>query len=123
MTDYCIAWTMGRLGLPASTPVLEKIASSALQDHLKQMAGQALRLTVSDRQRSALISQALDALPDPLRSFLRNESEEAFRKTFLDGVGKQYDAELLNVLYYIDSPATRDTLLQALRTAPLQPPF
>ena len=124
MTDYCIAWTFARLGQSASAPTLEDIArSSSNREHVRHMATQALRHVADEEARQSLVKQAIDSLPDPLRSFLNNNSIEAFEQAFLEGLNKQFEPNLLSALYYIDTPAVRPTLLKALAQVPLEPPF
>ncbi|MEO1529491.1 MAG: WGR domain-containing protein, partial [Planctomycetota bacterium] len=75
MTDYCIAWSLARLGQSASASTLEGIArSSSNREHVRHIATQALRLIADDESRRSLVQQAIDSLPDPLRSFLNNNS-------------------------------------------------
>ena len=123
MTDYCIAWAMGRFALPNSVPVLEQIGNQKSHpEHLRQMAAQALRQCANDSQRASLIGQAIDSLPAPLDALFKS-GVDAFSKPFLDGIGTLYPADLLTALYYIDDSSARSVLIQALQTMPLKPPF
>ena len=124
MTDYSIAWTMGRLAQSNSNSVLESLAANeANREHVRHIATQALRLTVNESGKETLIAQAIESLPDPLRSFLKNDSPDAFHKAFLEGLNKQFDVSLLGALYYIDTADVRRTLLEALSSVPLTPPY
>lgn len=124
MTDYCIAWTMGRLGQSNSNSVLESLAANeSNREHVRHIATQALRLTADDAGKETLVKQAIESLPDPLRSFLQNNSPDAFHKAFTEGLNKQFDVSLLGALYYIDTSDVRRTLVEALANVPLTPPY
>lgn len=124
MTDYCIAWSLGRMKQPGSADLLQRIASSPKnREHVKQIASQALRLVVDERQRESMVNQVIDSLPQPLGSLLKSGSAEVFQSTFLAGVGQQYSADLLNALYYIDNDMARQTLITAIESVELRPPF
>ncbi len=124
MTDYCIAWALGRIGQPGSARILERIASRPqVREHVKQIASQSLRLVVDQRQRDSLIRQAIDSLPEPLLAYMKDDAADNFCNAFVDGIGKQYSPDLLNALYYIDNEIARRTLLKAIETVPFAPPF
>ncbi|MEL6109936.1 MAG: WGR domain-containing protein, partial [Planctomycetota bacterium] len=124
MTDYCVAWAMARIGQNTSIPTLENIArSSSNRGHVRHLASQALRLVADEESRDSLVEQAIESLPDPLRSFVKNGSVAAFEQALLEGLNKQYEPSILSALYYIDTPAVRPSLLRALAQVPLEPPF
>lgn len=122
MTNYCIAWAMGQLRSENSIPVLRKLAQNTAAPHVAQIAVEALRQCVGEAERDRLIRQSIDSLPPPLGSFLENGSDDAFETTFLNGLGSVCSPDLLNVLYFIDRPVCRRTLLSAIEASPLRPP-
>lgn len=123
MTNYSIAWAMGRFGVSNSVPILERLAKDTAHPHVAQIATEALRSALPEKQRAELIASAAASLPAPLNTLFESDSPAGFQSAFLGGLGKEYDADLLNVLYYIDDETTRPTLLAALKEAPLEPPY
>lgn len=123
MTNYSIAWTMGRLGLSNSAVVLRDLAKDTATPHVSQIATEALRLVLPEAERDELITNAIRSLPAPLNEFLKSNSGNAFEKAFLEGLGKNYSADLINVLYFIDNEIARTTLISVLEQTPLEPPF
>jgi hypothetical protein len=124
MTDYCIAWSLGRIGQPQSLPTLVKIADShGNNSNICQIAREAMRLVVSEKDREGLIASEIDNLPSELQTLLKAGDVEAFQTEFMEGLKSKYDPRLISSLYFIDNEITRQVVLNFLETVPFEPPF
>lgn len=123
MTNYCIAWSMGRLGQSNSVPVLKRIAADSSALHVSHIATEALRMTVDDAERESLLEKSRAALPDPLRSLLERGASDAFEDFVKRGLAQELLPELLNILYLIDDEICRSTLISVLEDVEFAPPF
>jgi len=126
ITEYSVAWALGRLGQVASLPALRSIANNQLrQAHVRQIAREGMRRIADDETRSAMIQEVIEQLPQPLQRFATTATPEVFRNVLSDrlALNDSQDVALLSNLYFIDSEIVRPALLSVLAEIPLRVPY
>lgn len=123
MTDYCLAWALGRCGGEESLPLLQKLRDDpALDEKVRRMAREGYRAAASPEVRQRLVQEAIGRLPEPLPEAAGGGSAETFRQALDTRFGEgALSPGLLEDLYTIDTEAVRPVLLELLRRAPLRP--
>ncbi|MBP7868316.1 MAG: HEAT repeat domain-containing protein [Acidobacteria bacterium] len=121
MTDYCLAWALGRCGGEDSLPLLQKLRDDPSGDEkVRRMAREAYRAASPPEARQRLVLETIGHLPDPLPAAATSGSAETFRQALSDRFGENaLPPGLLEDFYTIDTEAVRPALLDLLRRVPL----
>lgn len=86
ITDYSLAWALGRCGETTALPLLKKIYANASQPvHVRQMAVEAYRSMIGGKERSEFLKSVAGHLPPPLRDLHPDGDAETFDRGTGDG--------------------------------------
>jgi predicted DNA-binding WGR domain protein len=124
MRDYCIIWALGWCGDATVVSALGRIyGDPSAPDFLRRMACEALLKLSDEPTRAAFRRDMGERLPAPLRAAL-GAGAHAFAAAFDEyfSAGDVTRFAVLDLLYLIEGPEIRPTLLNFARRAPLRPP-
>lgn len=123
MRDYASLYALARCGEPAVIPDVEHIYQRPQTlEHVRRVAGEALRALYGPRKLEAFLAAERDALPPPLRQALVEGAPQAIKAAALAAfeAPSKDSHTLLRRLYLIDGPA-RPAVLELAATLPLKP--
>jgi hypothetical protein len=122
MLDYCLAWALGRCGSAQSIAALNHLTSNPSHpDMVRRIASESLLLVLDEPRRAEIIQHVIEGLPEPLDELAQRGPAPAFAEKLQEHLGSGGQAEVLERLYRINNAHVRPGLLEALRTAPLEP--
>jgi predicted DNA-binding WGR domain protein len=121
--DYAIAWSLGWCGDPTVIPILEGLyQNSTTPDSVRRIAFEAVFKLADNAKQAEMRSQLIAQLPNALKDSVLNHTSEQFAEvlqTYLNS-GDRFRFAAIELLYQIDSENIRPTILEVLRTIPLQ---
>lgn len=128
MTDYCIAYALGRanqVDSAATLKLIQSVASANLKhSHIQDICQESIRKLSNETQKNKLIEQWVDRFPPELKSFWSSKSRDKFSQWVVDGLNKKtLDENLLGLFYLIDDSVTRPVLIGVLKSVGFEPPF
>ena len=116
MTDYCVAWALGRCGGDGAAEALRKLGKHKA-NKVRRIATEALRMVDGGAYKQEVIDAAIASLPEPVQEALKDGSVKDVR----EALGKKR-LPYVEALYLIDADNTRPIVLGFARKAKLQPP-
>lgn len=121
-TVFSATWALGRLGGPEHLAVLKKRATEG-SVVLRRTAEEGCRAVADAAGRADLDAGWRGRLPASLAGVVEDEAAfaTAFQAWLATSTGDR--VEVVHLLYLLDTPAVRSTLLAWLRDVPFAPPF
>lgn len=126
MLDYCIAWSLSRIGSADCLVPLDGITrNKSYPNHVRRMADEAKRQICSENDRELILNSYIQQLPDWCQNLAKDGPAEAFSKAWFEKLSKRdrKAVQSIDTLYFIDNEHVRPALIETLRTVPLKPSF
>lgn len=123
MREYCIAWSLARIGGDDARAALERLAKDAPSEPARRIALEGLWHLSDEETRKAIADDTTKKLPVTLVELARGASPEDFAAALAKVLESGANAPVLETLYWIDTPTTRPGFLDALARVPIKAPW
>ncbi len=126
MLDYCIAWSLGRLGSQNAVAPLRSLQTDRNRPYMvRRIAAISLLDILADDAKAETVEKYISQLPAALAGPARNGPADAFTAALADHLETDDPRNFaaLDLAYIINNGHVRPALLSHVRNAPLKPNY
>lgn len=126
MTNYCLAWSLGRCGDETAMPFLRDLyMNNDNPEHIRRIAMESYRFLCSPSSKETFQKGIAHGLPKEIRTAYFEGPQDVFESALEKFLKKAPpdNFEVLNDIYLLDSDRARTSLIKLLETAPLKPKY